>query len=180
MVASKEPLRIDFLRLTQKMKRPATQRDLTEVHLDNPYTFLSYFVANDNALVRFVQGSNLLNTDDLPLIEYKLPFLPDSPPRLENLLALKRIKSSILPLLVNMDSNQKARLLAYEQKTKPMLNSIIAEAYNNWGSVLFLKGKFTEAIAHYTEALRLKPDLEQARLNLNRARQQKKLRRPQR
>ncbi|MBL7129974.1 MAG: fused MFS/spermidine synthase [Candidatus Omnitrophica bacterium] len=130
IVASKEPLRIDFRRLIQKMKHPVIQQDLAEVHLDDPYVFLSYFIANGNALTRFVQGSSLLNTDDLPLLEYKLPFLPDSPPRLDNLLALKRIRSSILPLLVNMDSDQKQRLLTYEQRSKSILNSSIAEAYS--------------------------------------------------
>jgi len=45
-----------------------------------------------------------------------------------------------------------------------------ADAHNNLGNVLFSSGKHQEAITHYSEALRLKPDFKQAAQNLERVR----------
>ena len=41
-----------------------------------------------------------------------------------------------------------------------------AEAYNNMGAVLSFQGKYEEAIAYFSQALRVKPHYPEARTNL--------------
>ena len=152
VVASKAPLRIDFQRLARRMNNPATQRDLAEDYLGEPAAFVNYFIADGKALARFVQGSDLVNTDNLPLIEYKLPRVTSSGP-LDNLQAIVGIKQSVLPLLENVSDKQKERLLVWEQSFKLVLSSLIA----------FHTGNPELAIARCREALRLNPDDQDAK-----------------
>jgi Flp pilus assembly protein TadD len=47
-----------------------------------------------------------------------------------------------------------------------MIRADYPEAHNNLGVALARQGKINEAIAHFSEAVRLKPDYMQARANL--------------
>ena len=41
-----------------------------------------------------------------------------------------------------------------------------ARAHNNFGALLMNQGKYKEAAVHFSEALKLKPNYERARINL--------------
>ena len=49
------------------------------------------------------------------------------------------------------------------------INPDFADAYNNLGNALVQKGEMKEAIDHYRETLKLKPDLVLAQKNLETA-----------
>jgi len=152
LVASKTPLSIDFQLLTRKMNHPPTQRDLAEVHLDEPAEFLSYFIAEGDDLLKFTQGSQLINTDNFPIIEYKLPRFTSL--ALEgNTEAMMKIKKSILPFINNINSVQKERLLACERSYNLLVSS----------SVAFYKGEYELTIANCLEALKLNPHSHEAK-----------------
>jgi len=152
VIASKAPLRVDAQRLARRMSRPATQRDLAEAHLDEPAAFLSYFIAADEALAEFVAGSDWLNTDDLPLIEYKLPFYSGYAAP-ENLRATRRIQSSVLPLLERASAEQKQRIRICQHSNDLLYDAIIA----------FHDGDPGRAVLKCRQALQLNPDNDDAK-----------------
>ncbi|MHC4405891.1 MAG: fused MFS/spermidine synthase [Planctomycetota bacterium] len=146
VVASKAPLRVDFQRLARRMNHPATQRDLAEVYLEKPASFLGYFIAGDDALARFVKGSELLNTDDLPYLEYKLPFNTASA-ELDNLRAMTRIGHSVLPRVEHVNSEQKEEILVHERSNEFQHQAIIA----------LCEGRHAAALAECRRALEVNP-----------------------
>jgi len=152
VVASKTPLRIDYQRLTLRMNGPSTRRDLQEWQLADPAAFVSYFIADGDALARFVGEPNLLNTDDLPLVEYQLP-LQSRFVRLENLTGLSRIQQSVLPLLERVDGEQKERILLYERSNRRLQDAYIA----------FFEGRLDDAKAECREILEGNPEHPDAR-----------------
>lgn len=152
LVASEDRLSIDYQRLLRGMTSPAAARDLAEIHVASPYTFLSYFVGDDDGLGRLVQGPGPINTDDLPLIEYGLPLASRLPAAsfFDNLAAAARIKESVIPRLANMGmtgaKRERAlgRIRGREHLAELVLRSGAAWAEGN--SVLALK-RCREALA---------------------------------
>jgi len=146
LVASKAPLKIDFQLLTHRMNHLPIQRDLAEVNLEDPAAFLSYFIAGGEDLVEFTRGSSIINTDNNPIIEFKLPRYTSRANK-SNIEAMMKIQKSVLPIVENISGLQKERLLVYEQSKKLIVGSSIA----------FYKGEYELTIAKCREALKLNP-----------------------
>lgn len=125
MVASKSPLLVDTQRMTQRMNHPDVHRDLAEIALDEPAMLLGYFIAHDNALAEFAAGSDVLNTDDLPLLEYKLP-LHKGRAAWENLEAMTELQRSVLSLVNNVSSEQEKRIAACQRSNYLTCKGLIA------------------------------------------------------
>jgi spermidine synthase len=152
VVASKAPLRVDYQRLAQRINHPATRRDLAEVHLDDPATFLSYFIARDDALEQFAADADWLNTDDLPLLEYKLPlYTADAAP--ENMRAVLQLRQSVLPLLERVSPQERERILTCERSNERLDRAVLD----------FREGRFDRTVAQCREALLVNPDNHDAR-----------------
>ena len=107
LVASRSPMRIDYTRLTSRMGAADVAASLSDIGVDGPAALLSYFVADDEALARFAGGTGLINTDDLPFLEFALPILRVNPHVLSmgNLKATSEMKESIVPRLGNLGAN---------------------------------------------------------------------------
>jgi len=158
MVASGAAPAIDYELCARRMTHPGVRRDLAEIGIRDPDTFLSYFIAAGEAVAGLAAGGDRgLNTDDLPRLEYRLPFRPDFPPRLENFSALKSIRRSVVSLLVNLDEGQKERVLEAESSTRRAFDSVLAQDYCNWGSWLLDRGRHREGMAAYEKALLTAP-----------------------
>ena len=151
MVASKRPLEIDYAAIATRMGRPDTERDLAEVRLNDPAVFLSYFIAAGDTLDRALGDIGLMNTDDLPLVEYKLPFYP--PKQLTaNLESLAQLKSSIQPFLVDITPAERERVHGYEQASRLVLEAIVRDKL----------GDTAGAIEECRTAAQMKPDYYEA------------------
>lgn len=124
LVVSKKPPRIDFQRLIQRMNYPATKRDLEKISFNDPYTFLSYYIASNGELTEFLNGTTSLNTDDLPVIEYGAPLAKPIDDNYQHRLKLLLANSSILPWITNIDEEQKERVLLYEE-TATIVSGIV-------------------------------------------------------
>ena len=152
LAVSKSPFQVDFKRLIERMGTPAVQRDLEEVHLGDPYSFLSYFVGADDALVPLLEEAGPLNTDDHPLVEYGLPsFSPEQ--LLGNLSGFAPIKTSILPILTGMEPYHVERMRKYEEASRLMLGSIIAHKMGEQAKALSLCEQAVQVASQYYEAV---------------------------
>jgi len=158
MVAANGPPAIDYQLCERMMECPGVRRDLAEIGIEEPSTFLSYFIADGEAVAELAKGGRGINTDDRPVIEYRLPIRPDFPPRLENFAALKCIRESIVPRLVNLDEGQEARVVEAERVTGRAFDSVLAKDYCNWGSWLFHRQRLGEGMAAYRKALLTAPE----------------------
>jgi hypothetical protein len=72
-----------------------------------------------------VEGSDLLNTDDLPYLEYELPLCISSG-RTENLKIMSLIEQSVLPRVSNLSDEQQREILLFEQSHAVFLQALIA------------------------------------------------------
>jgi len=70
--AGDAPLTIDYRDFLRRFLKPEIQADLAAVDMDDPLFFLSSLVMNEDALRDFSSGADL-NTDDHPLLEYRVP-----------------------------------------------------------------------------------------------------------
>ena len=68
-----EPLRVDAGDIAHRMKNPLVKADLDEILVETVGGLVSTFVVGDATLGSFLGPSRLLNTDDLPYLEYVSP-----------------------------------------------------------------------------------------------------------
>ena len=146
LVASKSPFSIDFQRMKQRLSLPTVRQDLAGVRLDDPAELLALYIAHDEVLARYVSDTDLLNTDDLPLLEYGLPLCLESTGR-ENMLAMTRIRESVLPLVHSINAEDAERVGRYEQSKHLLIQGIIA----------FRNGQPQEAISLWQQAVLINP-----------------------
>ena len=153
LVASKAPLRIDFARLTDRINMPATQQDLAQGRLSDPVAFLNCFIAADEALSHFVNGVNVINTDDLPFIEYHLPLAHGSSVLLDNIKSIAELQQSVAPLVDGMGEKDRERLASAEESMLYYYRAWIAAA----------EQRADAALQDSRQAVRLDPNNESAR-----------------
>ncbi|MCG8608762.1 hypothetical protein MJD09_27725, partial [bacterium] len=63
IIATTEPLTLDYERLRTRMQLPAIRSDLAEVGIDMPEGLLAHFITDERGLKSFLESS-LLNTDN--------------------------------------------------------------------------------------------------------------------
>jgi hypothetical protein len=72
LVGSRNPMSLDYRRVSEAFRDPAIRRDLNSVSVENELSFLLNCAADQEDLKAFA-GSAPLNTDDLPYIELNAP-----------------------------------------------------------------------------------------------------------
>lgn len=87
VIASDEPLRIDYGVLSRRMFAPMVANDLAAIGINAPEDLLATFVAADEKLAAYLNNTPTL-TDDRPRIEY-YNFYPDAPIRMKDLEQLR-------------------------------------------------------------------------------------------
>jgi spermidine synthase len=160
ILASMDPIAIDPARLDRRMSEPGMAADLAEVGIHSTTQLLDFFLFGERAAAAFSR-SGRLNTDDHPLLEFLAPrTLRRKQPWVENFAALRLAREPIDPYLVNADAAERARLARWYAGTTWKLA----------GQSFELEGRHAEALAAYTEAVRLNDEDLLARIRLERYR----------
>ena len=146
LVATKRPLQIDFEDLSRRMQHPPTHADLQEWGLTDAADFATHFITAGDVLAEAGGGPSLINTDDLPVIEFKLP-LCGWGARLPNHETLAEMRQSVLPLLTGVDAEQREQLLLYERSNARLQRAFTA----------FFTERYGEAEALARQALAIQP-----------------------
>ncbi len=71
-MGSRQPFRVDFEQLAERMSRPALAADLEQVHIENPYDFLDCILLSGSRVADYLDKGPL-NTEDHPIIEFRAP-----------------------------------------------------------------------------------------------------------
>ncbi len=148
LLCGKGDFSINADRLAARMAVRGVKEDLAEIRMDEPAAFLRYFIAGGEILREFAQapGPEFI-TDDLPLIEFELPFINFSSYR-DNLDAALAIRSNPVDICRNADVKMSERLGLFFRSTGLLLKAIQADFYEDRELAL----KFSK------EAVELNPD----------------------
>lgn len=158
LVASKDScFRIDYRSFSKRLCSPGVSRDLSGIGLDKPDVFMSYFIADGAALDSLTGGKTAINTDNLPIIEYKLPFNRNWS-WYDNAVGIMRYKRPVLPLLQHIDSTGSRCIAFHEHTMMTVLQSKMDYARGDqWGAITLCTDAFRdnplnpEAAAWYLE-----------------------------
>ena len=161
LIASKDPrFSVDYQSFVKRIRTPAVSRDLSETSLDDPAAFMSYFLADGAALDGIIGGETDINTDNLPVVEYKLPF-NRYPSWYDNAVGIMRFKRSVIPLLDHLDSIESRRIMLHEHAMMMVLQSKVSYTRGDqWGAITLCTDAFRadpenpEATAWYSELKR--------------------------
>ena len=136
LVVSKDPrFKIDYRVFSERIRTPMVSEDLSKIGLNDPAVFLSYFVADGAALDSIIGDESTINTDNLPIIEYKLPF-NRTWSWYDNAVGIMRYKRSVVPLLRNIDSAESGRIRHHEQTLAMDLQSKMDfTGGDQWGAI---------------------------------------------
>jgi spermidine synthase len=158
LVVSKDAgFKVDYRSFLNKIRSPRVSQDLSEIALDDPAAFVSYFIADGTALDSIIGDENRINTDNLPIIEYKLPFNRNWSWN-DNAVGIMRFKKSVLPLLQNIDSMESRPVVLHEKTMEMVLQSKVNYTRGDqWGAITLCTDAFRanpanpEATAWYSE-----------------------------
>jgi spermidine synthase len=138
LVVSKDShFQVDYQSFSKRIKSPLVAKDLSEIECDKPNVFLSYFIADGATLDSIISGENTINTDNLPVIEYKLPF-SQKWSWYDNAVGIMHFKRPVLPLLQNIDSLESRRIIQNEQTMSMVLESKINHSRGDQLNAIFL------------------------------------------
>lgn len=146
LAGSKAPFRVDYDHFAQRMAHPPTRRDLAGVGIHDAANMASFFVAHTEVLDGFVAGSDDLNTDDLPLVEYGLPQFQGSAV-MDNRRELATLYTPPTTVFSGLEDDEKRTLEAYGEAVKRI---------NEW-VLLWDEGYRTAAGEKIRQAARIAP-----------------------
>ena len=155
LVASKAPLSVDYTRFVERLSHPPTSLDLSRVGITHPAHMASYFIAANDDLHELMRGSDTLNTDDLPLIEYALPRFTESSAA-ENRIAFTGIITPPTAVFTGLTPEQKETLIVYSTATR-----LVAEGVTLWND-----GDRASAAWNMQKAVQIAPGHVEAQENL--------------
>ncbi|NIA29094.1 MAG: tetratricopeptide repeat protein, partial [Actinobacteria bacterium] len=196
LIGTQEKLEIDFASLEKRMQQDKVKKDLAEIRITTPYSLISCFALDEDAVRRQARNSRV-NTDNRPYLEYYNPSELNLPASLFP-------KNEGRPVVVNMDSSQEKILKRYFAAADLLvkvrsynLQKQDEKAYEEVKKVLALipddeiagyigkecriqlayryliegmnyhdANRFVEAIGRYNQALELSPDWPGVLLNL--------------
>ena len=147
------PVNIDLARFAGTFTDPALREDLASILVDDPFTLISCFLADGDAVRKFCNGA-VRNTDDHPVLEFGIARRGTSKAYLSsNLEELLALRPSPLPYVTNiqaagLDSASAAGAIA---KAMFVSSSIIAGHMRNAG------GEAGLAQTQYEQALAVDP-----------------------
>jgi spermidine synthase len=143
LVVSKDPtFRVNYQSIVNKIRTPMVSQELSGAALDDPAVFMSYFIADGAALDSIIGRETMVNTDNLPIIEFKLPFNQTWSWN-DNAVGIMCYKRSVLPLLQNIDSIEGRRITINEQTMMMVLQSKISYTRGDqWGAITLCTDAF--------------------------------------
>ncbi len=143
------------------------------MHLTSAYGLVGYFAASDEALAACTADVDLLNTDDLPVIEYSAPRTRND--ELVTRRILLDVQPDVLALLTDLGETPeesgrvRARLLAAHQSNRSVQRAIVALRKGRFIHPLFRSASDRSAVSYCLKAQVLDPTNELASLFLGEA-----------
>jgi len=148
LVGTPTKFRIDLQSVARKLQAEKAVKDLGEVDLDSPFTFLTQFAANEDELAKYVAGVPP-HTDNNPYVEFSR--VADTGP---NWSALRKISQ--------MRIDQTIVFCGKALESDPTLQ----EARLRLGIAYNCKGMHDEALLHLEERVRVDPQAHEARYHI--------------
>jgi spermidine synthase len=135
LVGSDQPLSLDEEELARRIARPEIARDLSAVQMGSAEDFLSYFVLGDAGARAFGEGG-VINTDDNLWLEFSAPeSMGVVKATGENVLALARMRESIVPYLVAARGPARQEQLERWRRIEAAAHVYdLAHALHEWGA----------------------------------------------
>lgn len=110
LLATPEPLNIDFQNVSRKLTKKNIRQNLMPVSLDNPFELLSHFALGENKVKEMVAGSSEIITDESPSNLFFAPGARLSEQYqewpLKNLTAVEMYQESITLYLTNISNTE--------------------------------------------------------------------------
>jgi len=103
VTGTSQSLTVDFSRWQARMSQPAVRDNLAEVWLDDPVRLLSNLVLNEHTL-RAACAQAALNTDDLPCVQFRSPYVPLRLINLNNLQSIVALQDRVYPHITNVSN----------------------------------------------------------------------------
>ena len=148
MLGFKDKMNFSAERMRAKFQIPAARDSLAEIGITEPHMILGMFVADLSTLLHR-EGVGLLNTDDLPIIEYRTP---------KSALHYTTDENNQV-LWENFTDIPEAYLEGFtEEEGQKIQNSHAALKLALEASVLRSQGEAGEAFAKLSQAKKLEPD----------------------
>ena len=122
LIGTKTPLEIDIEDLTERLRRPELAELMKPYGWDDPVSFVSGFLMEDDALRAYASDA-VLNTDDNPVIEYGAPkglFLETEGSKMTLIDGAVVAAGDTLPTLKGSDSEKADFLAALAEKLKQL------------------------------------------------------------
>lgn len=135
LVGSDQPLSLDEDELARRIARPEIARDLAAVQMGSAEAFLSYFVLGNAGARAFGEGG-VVNTDDNLWLEFSAPeSMGVAKATGENVLALARVRESIVPYLVAARGPARQEQLGRWKRIEAAAHDYdLAHALHEWGA----------------------------------------------
>jgi tetratricopeptide (TPR) repeat protein len=172
LIGSNQPINIDFHDIEQRLQNPVTQKIMSDIGFDTPYSFLGNIWLLKNELKRLSSDHRIIS-DNHPSLEF---FLSDAKAKNfsdDGVNRFLKSRSSFDDVFEKI--TQSSYLLSNVQKSAfkkywdSRLKADYAVTHVKLGNALLDKLSISEAISHYKTAIELKPDYVQAYYNLGNA-----------
>lgn len=105
LIGTMEPFQIDYASFFECSHRPAVQKHLQEVHLEDPLEFLTHFLMAEEDLRNYV-GAAPIHSDNRPVLEFGTDRRDDTNRILKDLF---RHRGSVWPYLVHLPDKPSVR-----------------------------------------------------------------------
>jgi len=105
LIGAIEPFRINYASFSERIRRPAVQEHLREVHLEDPLEFLTHFLMAEEDLRDYV-GTARVHSDNWPVLEFGTDRRDDTNRILKDLF---RRRGSVWPYLVHLPEETSVR-----------------------------------------------------------------------
>ncbi|MEW5768464.1 MAG: fused MFS/spermidine synthase [bacterium] len=188
LLGSSQKLKIDYWILKERMtSNPVVLQDLKSLECHSPLRLAGRFILKEEEVENLVGGSELLNTDDLPLLEFSAPVSLYWETGQLNYLLLKDQKiegGGSLSFLGQFELATEIPIEFYYQRGRYNLeNGFLEDAWKDIqeglkiyplsASLIILRGRYYQsqglvlkALTDFKEALEINPDLAEAHYRL--------------
>ncbi len=175
LIGSMTDIPLDPEIIREKIGRSEIEQDLKSINIDSPFSFLSCLILSPNEVNNFVKGG-MVNTDDLPLLEFSAPRSLYKETSVLNDTYLRSFQQN---LYINLSSKERAlinyyngvhfvtsgfqNIAKFEFDKSISEDSTLTLAYINRGIINRNSGQILTALDDLSKALALDQDMARVR-----------------
>jgi hypothetical protein len=120
LIGSETKLVLDYPLIESRLKRPEIKSDIARFHATRfiePYEFISQLSLDEGQLTKFTNNITVLNSDDLPIVEFHHPseLLPD---------AAWELQESLLEEMLDLEENTRRMVVVPDGKRDMLSNKL--------------------------------------------------------